>query len=257
MRTQVLNEQSNDFPTASHTIAGFGTVNRRVLSHDPSTGEESSRIVVPAGHEVPRSHFTTNLELFVLRGSVRIGVHSMEEYTYGYIPAGIASGPWIFDAETEFLWMSDGNLEAVRGDDHLPEADHSQYVPAKDFEASSWQSPITPGFYPGALRKSLRTDPHDGSQTWILGVMPGQSDHRMEVHPVCEEGYILETSEPDNRNEGLYLFRSPHVYHGPYHNRHFILSLFRTRGGPLVTNYITPRGQTEASWQPDAAGIPQ
>ena len=48
---------------------------------------------------------------------------------------------------------------ATRSDEHLPGADHLQYVPAKDFDAMQWSSTITPGFYPGAMRKPLRTDP--------------------------------------------------------------------------------------------------
>ena len=250
MRAQVLNELSETFPVADVDIPGFGRVSRRALSIDPETGAETSRVVLPPGFTAPRSYFGANLELFVLRGALAVGVHSMREYTYGYLPAGITSGPWTATEETEILWMPDATLEATASDTHLPGAHHLQYVPAKDFDATPWSSTITPGFYPGAMRKSLRTDPVTGSDTWLLGVLPGQHDHRMEVHPVIEEAYVLETSEPDRDTVGLYLYRDPHVFHGPYHSRHFALTFFRTHGGPLVTNYITPRGESEAYWTP-------
>ncbi len=213
----------------------------RTLSRDPGTGAATELVNFPAGWSAPIGSFSTNIEIFVLDGHLKIGSYRLKQHSYAYIPAGICSGPWEAQKETNALWMSASTQYFIANAEHVT-GTHRNYIPSLDTSALPWSGAITPGFPPGAMRKSLRTDPHTGASTWLLGVLPQWSDNRIEIHPVVEEAYVVmgEMNTPLGKmTPGCYFWRPAHIPHGPFSTAIGTLIFFRT-DGPLRTDYILP-----------------
>ena len=121
-----------------------------------------------------------------------------------------------------------------------------------DALAGEWGGNFHPQFPPGAGRKFLRQDPHDGEQTWILGTMPLRFGRRPEKHPVVEEMFLLsgELVGPLGvMHAGCYFWRPPEEWHGPFGSKTGNVMLFRTKGGPLSTVYT--EDEVEFCWHPE------
>jgi hypothetical protein len=74
---------------------------------------------------------------------------------------------------------------------------------------------------------------------------------KAETHPVVEEMYLLEGSMAGNlgvMHAGAYFWRPANVLHGPYGSRSGCLILFRSRGGPLSTEF---HDEGDFSWTPE------
>lgn len=64
---------------------------RRLLTwHD--SGASTSRVVIPRQFEAPSGFFTSDLEIFVLRGAIQVGEWQLSKHGYSFIPAGVRVG---------------------------------------------------------------------------------------------------------------------------------------------------------------------
>jgi len=218
-------------------------IGERLLSHDEETGALSAEWTIPESWEHPAGHFETGAEVFILEGDLETGPFTLRESTYAYLAGGVNPGSLRSDRGCRLLWMPNGPHRFTPAAAHRGDALIARYIAAIDTNAVPWAGTITPGFPPGAMRKSLRTDPDTGASTWLLGVLPQWRETRSEIHPVSEEAYQLLGEIDGNHGtfaSGCYFWRPPHIPHGPFRTKTGGLTFFRT-DGPLVTYYVDPK----------------
>lgn len=243
-------------------------VDVKMLSLDEETGASTTLVRYPPGwHRDETEHLVADEEFFVLSGSLTIGDQDYRELSYAFLPSGFTR-PQAASADGALvLAFYEAEPRAVPGP-ASDGPDEARLVSHVDALAGEWGANFHPRFPPGAGRKFLRRDPHDGEQTWILGTMPLRSGRRPEKHPVVEEMFLLsgELVGPLGvMYAGCYFWRPPEEWHGPFGSKTGNLMLFRTKGGPLSTIYtddemnfcwhpehkpILPDGMTQAAWQP-------
>jgi Domain of unknown function (DUF4437) len=224
------------------SVDGFAGGQTRNLSADPETGAATELLDLPAGWAAPVGRFGAGVEILVVEGVLAIGEYRLKQFSYSYLPAGVAAGPWAAEAGARVLWMPAARLGFEAGADCSTEARLERWIPQIDSSALPWQPTITPGFPVGAMRKTLRIDPDSGAGTWLLGMLPQVRDTRREIHPTAEEAFTLlgeSHSERGVSRPGEYFWRPPFIPHGPFYTDVGVLTFFRT-DGPLRTDYTWP-----------------
>jgi len=206
-------------------------------------------IKYPAGWSDPNQHYLdVDDEFLVLSGELEIGDTSYQKYCFGHLPAGYQRSSARAVTETVVLTFRSGEGTRQEGSSAM---DESRLVKKVDALAGQWGGNFHPTFPPGAGRKYMRQDKHDGEETWILGTMPLRSGRRPEKHPVVEEMYLLAGSLVGPRgvmHAGAYFWRPEEEWHGPFGSLTGNLMLFRTKGGPLSTVYTDH--EVDFSWKP-------
>lgn len=224
------------------TLPGCAEAMARPLSADPESGAATELLELPAGWKAPGGSFSSGLEMLVVEGRLDVGDFALKRFSYSYLPAGVAAGPWSAPTGARVLWMPEGRLDFEAGIDDRPGARVALRIPQIDSSAMPWQPTITPGFPSGAMRKTLRVDPDTGAGSWILGMLPQVREQRREVHPTAEEAFTLLGESVSDRGisrPGEYFWRPPFIPHGPFETDVGVMIFFRT-DGPLRTDYIWP-----------------
>ncbi|MCC5657387.1 DUF4437 domain-containing protein [Nostoc sp. XA010] len=166
----------------------FGS--RRLLAwHD--SGASTSRVVIPRQFEAPSGFFTSDLEIFVLRGAIQVGEWQLRKHGYSFIPAGVRVGPWkvLGDEEVEILWMENGFLKYKNTLNDHPDASLNEFIPALDSKLLPWGRTDTVQFVQ-ASKKWLRKN-DNGSGTWLISILPHFDGKYSEIQSYNEEGYCL------------------------------------------------------------------
>jgi Domain of unknown function (DUF4437) len=221
----------------------------RVLSEDQDTGACSLLVRFPPGWRGDGGMLTADEELFVVRGSLRIGTRVYGRFAYAHFPAGYPrEAASVDDGAVAVVFYSAEVRSPVPATERVVE-----YLSALHGE---WGGSFHPQFPPGAGRKWLRRDPVTGDDTWVLGTMPLRSGRRAEKHPVVEEMFLLSGElhgHLGTMRPGAYFWRPPEEWHGPFGSLTGNLFLFRTVGGPLSTVYRDD--ESEFSWTPEERPI--
>lgn len=227
-------------------------VSVRMLSLDEETGASSLLLYYPPGWARDEAeHLTADEELFVLDGELVIAGRRYPQYAYAHLPAGYVRDSQAAPDGATVLCFFSAEPRAVSGAPAGGSCDERrlvEYVHALDGE---WGGNFHPQFPPGAGRKFLRRDPLDGEETWLLGTMPLRNGRRPEKHPVVEEMYLLAgelVGHVGLMRPGAYFWRPPEEWHGPFGSLTGNLMLFRTKGGPLSTEYT--EHEVAFSWTP-------
>ncbi len=225
----------------------------RMLSLDDETGASSLLLRYPPGWSRSEpEHLLADEELFVLRGELQMNGRAYPQYAYAHLPAGYVRETQASPGGAEVLAFFSGEPAARPGSGSHQLLDESrlvEYVHALD---GDWGGNFHPQFPPGAGRKFLRRDPHDGEETWVLGTMPLRNGRRPEKHPVVEEMYLLSgelVGHVGKMRPGAYFWRPPEEWHGPFGSLTGNLMLFRTKGGPLSTVYT--EDEVDFTWMPE------
>lgn len=212
----------------------------RTLSRDEETGGSSLVLRYPAGwHRDEPEHRLADEEFFVLSGSLEINGNRYHDLCYGFLPAGYVRRSASSANGAVVLTFFENEPRMVAGE---PPAlvDGDRLVERLDIFDGDWGAGFHPLFPAGAGRKYLRKDPHDDEQSWILGTMPLRFGRRREKHPVVEEMFLLagELHGPYGvMRAGAYFWRPPEIWHGPFGTKTGYMALFRTKGGPLSTEF--------------------
>ncbi|MFL6118431.1 DUF4437 domain-containing protein [Actinophytocola sp.] len=237
--------QAQALPWRRDTVPGRHSVETRELSADVDTGAASLLLRYPPGwRTVEPTVLSMDEELFVLAGDLTIGAIRHTRYGYAHLPAGYHRDGMASASGAIVLTFFSGLPTAA--------ADRDRLVERRSALDGTWSGNFHPRFPPGAGRKFLRQDPHNGEETWLLGTMPLRNGQRPERHPVVEEMYLLsgELIGPVGvMRPGAYFWRPPHEWHGPFGTLTGNLMLFRTKGGPLSTTYT--EHETHFTWSPD------
>lgn len=165
---------------------------RRLLSwHE--CGASTSKVTLPANFEAPSGIFTTDLEIFILKGTIKIGEWQLNKHCYSFIPAGVLIGDWkvVGNEEVEIIWMENGSVpfEYKNEKDNHPDARLSEFIPVLDSKLLPWGKPDTAQFVQ-ANKKWLRKD-SNGAGVWLLAVLPHYDGKYQMIQSYNEEAYGL------------------------------------------------------------------
>lgn len=220
----------------------------KVLSEDTETGASTRLLSItrerrdPVGDPVA---WNADVEVLVLDGELRLGHHTLGRFDYAYVPAGASVPRFGSPDGARVLFMPDARLSVTPPDDSVAvdvkvTAD-MEWEGVSQYATADWSSV-------GAGIKVLHRDEETGEMSWILASLPQRTGHGVEVHPVVEEAYQLLGAIQGDRgvlDAGSYFWRPPNVPHGPFSNEEGSMTFFRTRGGPLETEYILKTDEIE------------
>ncbi|MEB3215356.1 MAG: DUF4437 domain-containing protein [Nostocales cyanobacterium 94392] len=165
---------------------------RRLLSwHE--CGASTAKVVLPANFAAPSGIFTADLEIFILKGTIKIGEWQLNKHCYSFIPAGVKIGDWkvIGNEEVEILWMENGSVpfEYKNIQDNHPDARLSEFIPVLDSKLLPWGKSDTVQFVQ-ANKKWLRKDNNSGG-VWLLAILPHYDGKYQMIQSYNEEAYGL------------------------------------------------------------------
>ncbi len=207
----------------------------KVLSMDEHTGASSLKMRFDAGFRRSPGLALSDLEIFVLRGSVRIGGVLCGEGQYFFVPAGFALGamssPDGFEALV--LW-NDGLPSFLESDEHHRYALTAAFVATNGYEDAPWitTARFQPGVATGCCVKPLRVDPVSRATTFLYTMVPAYRQDNISYHDCAEESYhIWGTSWMMQFGEiptGGYFWRPAYINHGAFASRRGCIALGRT-----------------------------
>jgi hypothetical protein len=207
----------------------------KTLSLDQDTGASSLKMRFDAGFRRPPGLAYSDIELFVLRGSVRIGGVLCAEGQYFYVPAGFALGamssPEGFEA---LVFWNDGLPSFSESDEHHRYALTSAFVTTNGYEEAPWiaTARVQPGVATGCCVKPLRVDPLSRATTFLYTMVPAYRQDNISYHDCAEESYhIWGTSWMMQFGEiptGGYFWRPAYINHGAFASRYGCIALGRT-----------------------------
>ncbi|BAY25286.1 hypothetical protein NIES2100_50920 [Calothrix sp. NIES-2100] len=166
----------------------FGS--RRLLSwHD--CGASTSRVILPPQFKAPSGIFTSDLEIFVLKGKIQIGEWQLTKHCYSFIPAGVKLGDWqvLGGEDVEMLWMENGHTYYKNFPDNHPDAKLDEFIPVLDSKLLPWGKTDTVQFEV-AKKKFLRKHKNQGG-TWLLAILPHYDGRYPMIQSYNEEAYCL------------------------------------------------------------------
>ncbi len=198
-----------------------------VLSAEPGDVGASSLLV--RGESFWCSHdrglLSSDVEIFVLEGELRLGGFQFKRGSYAFLPRGLPVAGAESGSGFTALWMSDGSTELSPGADSAGAFRDDRIVGPLDVNSIAWQpTPDFPGrtreeACPGLHVRMLRSDPDTGAYTLMTFHEPGWSDPRMEAHETWEELLLLQgdylMGETGAITSGSYIFRPGEKPHGP------------------------------------------
>lgn len=234
--------QSQQLPWSGEPLAAVrpGT-EARILSKDSDTGACSLLVRYPAGwRRDVTEHLLVDEEFLVIDGSLTVGGITYGEKGFAHLPvnatrSGMAAG------DTGAVVLTFFSATPALSPGAAPAApDPARLVEGVDAYRVPYTGNFHPEFPPGAGRKKLYDDPVTGDQSWILGTLGMRWAERAERHPVVEEMYLLAGEVHGNlgvMRPGAYFWRPPEIAHGPYGSKTGNIYFFRTKGGPLSTEY--------------------
>jgi len=227
--------QSLELEPRTASAGAFAGAAERRLSEDPQTGASTVTVAVAAGFAGEAGGSDRPLELFVLRGELTLGGHSLGAGCYARVPAGCVPTSLASRGGADVLAMVDEPSPAgPAGDDEIQVTDSNRM---------RWVASSIAAVPPGLVNKRLRQDPVSGERTWIAACPPGWMEERAEVHPTVEEALMLSgdllLGERGAMTGGCYFWRPPNVPHGPMYTRSGAQFFFRTKGGTLEVSYET------------------
>lgn len=224
-------------------------VEAKVLSLDPDGGAASLLVRYPAGWRLEHpGALCADEEFVVLDGALSAGTRRYGHLSYAHWPAGREQGPITSESGAIVLTFFSSRPRAIAPAPFDP----GRLVEHLDAFSVPYTGNFHPEFPPGAGRKRLYEDPLTHDQSWILGTLPMRWAERAEVHPVVEEMYLISGESHGNRGvmrPGAYFWRPAGIAHGPYGTLTGNLYFFRTKGGPLRTEYVDGAGRFR--WWPE------
>lgn len=181
--THQISERAWQIPGVSHAATC------QLLSWHEN-GASTAKVSLPGSFEIPAGRFTSDLEIFVLKGAIQIGEWKLRKHCYSFIPAGVRVGSWkVLDGEAaEILWMENGRLQYEDLPSHS-EAQLNQYIPVVNSRSLPWSKTDTAQFA-AASKKWLRKAANGGG-VWLLTLLPHYDSQQAMIQAYNEEAYGL------------------------------------------------------------------
>jgi len=217
------------------TLPGFGKgMQYKTLSLDTDTGACSLIVQFESGYSLPPGMSYTELEMFVLNGSITVGDTTHTPGTYFCVPAGVHLPAMSMPrGATALMYYNYGEPSFVESDADHPLAQRSDLAIVNAYEQLQWSSAaIYPATAPGCLVKILKYDQRTQGFTFLYCMTPNFWQDNISYHDCCEESYhIWGTSWMMQFGElptGGYFWRPPYINHGAFACKLGTLALGRT-----------------------------
>ena len=214
------------------------------LSFDNSNGASTNIIRYPENFEANTSHYLEcDEEFLILSGRILINENSYAKGDYAFFPSGYSRRKIKCEEQTDILTYYEGRNKPIFSKE-IQNIDHSRLVVKLETIKADWGKATDPKIAAlGVKRLELRSDPINGEKTWLLDISPNMMDSeydKKEIHPVVEEVFVIsgEMHLPMGvLKKGAYFWRPPNISHGPVGTRKGATGIFRSKGGPLKTEW--------------------
>lgn len=224
-----------DTPWKRMTLPGFPSGMRyKVLSLDAASGACSLKVLYEPGYRLPPGMSNSEMELFVLSGSLELGERAHGPGSYFFVPAGVSLPALRAPRGAQVLqYYNHGEPSFVESDADHPGAERASLAIVNAYEGMSWGSTnIYPATAPGCLVKVLRFDQRTRGFTFLYCMTPNFWQDNISYHDCAEESYhIWGTSwmmQFGDLPTGGYFWRPPYINHGAFASKYGTLALGRT-----------------------------
>lgn len=197
-----------------------------LLSRDHATGAETRFVRLQERWHWPDSGcFVCEMEIYVLRGAVRVGDTDLCAGDYAVYRPGARIESIDSESGCEMLWMSSGPIQFKLGADPAPIwLVGPLHVPDLPWERSpAYEGRPAAEAGAGLSVKFLRGDPARGAYTLLTRHDAGWFDPRLESHDTWEELVLIEgeflMGNTGVVRAGAYIFRPGARPHGPQATR--------------------------------------
>lgn len=225
-----------DVPAKPFSLPGWKRgIRTRTLSIDPVNGACTQIAEIGGGFVQPAGFSTSEWELYVLEGSLKVGDAVLRPHHYLFVPAGYRVGPISTRDGCRVMWFfNDHYPDWVAADAHRDAGVRVRdYVDVNALDSVRWTVPsFYPATEPGAMVKILRLDEATGAFTGLYFLCPGFWQDNISFHDCMEEMYHLWGESWMMQfgyvPTGGYIYRPPYINHGPFQCDYGTLGLFRT-----------------------------
>ncbi len=217
------------------TLSGFPKgMHYKMLSLDTDSGACTLKVRFDGGFHLQPGFSYSELEIFVLKGTLKFGKKVYGEGLYLFIPAGVSMPVMGVSSGCEALFYYNScEPNFVESDRDHDNADRSALSVVDSYKGLPWGiSQKSPGVATGCLTKILRFDKRSFATTFMYCMTPGFGQDNISYHDCAEESYhIWGTSwimQFGDLPTGGYFWRPPYINHGGFASRKGILAIGRT-----------------------------
>ncbi len=159
-------------------VAAFPGLRPQMLSSDARTGQAGYRLQVPAGWNWGTGAAPgMTVEIFILRGELRLADISLQAGGYAYLPSGSLGFTMHSENGAELLYFLDvPNRAAVIRTPLIISSDYLEWRPLAG--------------HSGMSVGELRMDPGSGARTWLMRIDP-HTDVAWQKASYNVEGYLI------------------------------------------------------------------
>jgi hypothetical protein len=230
-------------PFKKFDIAGFKGSHYKVLSLDVDTGACTLKVRFDGGYKRKPGLSYSDLEVFVLNGTLKVGKQVWTEGHYAFIPAGVALGAVECSKGAEALVMfNDSEPTYIESDRNHQLALTEAYVSVNSYEDRPWGpgNLVSPSVASGCMIKVLHYDPLSEALSFLYCMTPQFAQDNISYHDSAEESYhIWGTSWMMQFGElptGGYFWRPPYINHGSFRCKYGTIAFGRTDS--VLFNYF-------------------
>jgi hypothetical protein len=218
------------------TLPGFPKgMQYKVLSLDTDTGACSLTVRFEPGYRQPPGISYSEMELFIMEGSVKYGGTVYGKGNYFFVPAGVSMPPMSSAKGAEgLLFYNYGEPSFIESDEDHPRADRDQLVIVDAYQGLQWKPAdfVRPSVAPGCMVKMLRSDPLTHAHSLLYCMTPNYWQDNISYHDCAEESYhIYGTSwmmQFGDLPTGGYFWRPAWINHGAFASELGVLGFGRT-----------------------------
>lgn len=218
------------------TLPGFPRgMKYKVLSMDTDTGACSLTVQFEAGYRQPPGMSYSEMELFILKGSVTYGDTTYGKGNFFFVPAGVSMPAMTSTKGAEaLLFYNFGEPSFIESDEDHPRARRDQLIIVDAYEGLQWKVAdfVRPSVAPGCMVKLLRSDPETHAHSLLYCMTPNYWQDNISYHDCAEESYhIYGTSTMMQFGAlptGGYFWRPAWINHGAFASELGVLGFGRT-----------------------------
>lgn len=219
------------------TLSNFPSgMQYKMLSIDKDSGACTMTVQFDGGFKQKPSVSYSDIELFVMDGSLKVGNRVCGRGYYFFVPRGV-SMPEIStqDGGLALLMYNDGEPTRRESDQDMRGAERQHLIQLNSYDNMPWQVPtLFPQTASGCLLKLLRFDEKTHAMTFLYSMTPGFHQDNISYHDCAEEAYhVWGTSwmmQFGDLPTGGYFWRPAYINHGAFYSEHGILGFGRTDG---------------------------
>ncbi|GJQ54066.1 MAG: hypothetical protein HKUEN07_06350 [Rhodocyclaceae bacterium] len=226
------------------TLPGFPKgMKYKMLSLDTDTGACSMTVRFESGYRQPPGMSYSEMELFILSGSVQYGDKVYGKGNYFFVPAGVSMPAMSSPRGAEgLLFYNYGEPSFLESDVDQPRALRDQLIMVDAYEGLQWKVAnfVNPSVAPGCMVKMLRSDPLTHAHSLLYCMTPNYWQDNISYHDCAEDSYhIWGTSSMmqfGNLPTGGYFWRPAWINHGAFASELGVLGFGRTDS--ILHNYF-------------------